>query len=159
VIVAGWTLEDLRAFHAVAPGVPLAYLFESIGAKDYPTGAELRTADTNILYMDYRGITAAETSAWHAQGLKVWAWTPADRTEWERLRTDGVDAIATNWTSSTCAGRPPVRPIHPPEATRCRALRQEDESAEWVREPCSVPQFLSCPGWPRGTGRTARGSC
>jgi len=99
VIVAGWTLADLRAFHAVAPGVPLAYLFESIGAKNYPTGAELQTADTHILYIDYRGITAAETSAWHAQGLQVWAWTPADRSQWERLRADGVDAIATNWTS------------------------------------------------------------
>jgi glycerophosphoryl diester phosphodiesterase len=99
VIVAGWTLADLRAFHAVAPGVPLAYLFESIGMNNYPTGAELLAADTHILYMDYRGITAAETSAWHAQGLQVWAWTPADRTQWERLRADGVTAIATNWTS------------------------------------------------------------
>jgi glycerophosphoryl diester phosphodiesterase len=99
VIVAGWTLADLKAFHAVAPDVPLAYLFESIGTNDYPTGAELLAADTHILYMDYRGITAAETSAWHAQGLQVWAWTPADRTQWERLRADGVDAIATNWTS------------------------------------------------------------
>ena len=97
VIVAGWTLEDLRAFHAVAPNVRLAYLFESIGAKNYPTGPELLTADTRILYMDYRGITAAETSAWHAQGLEVWAWTPAERSQWEQLRADGVDAIATNW--------------------------------------------------------------
>ena len=99
VIVAGWTLADLRAFHAVEPGVPLAYLFESIGAKTYPTGAQLETADTHILYVDYRGITAAETVAWHAQGLQIWAWTPAARPQWERLRTDGVDAIATNWTS------------------------------------------------------------
>ena len=97
VIVAGWTLADLRAFHAAAPSVQLAYLFESIGAKNYPTGAELRAADTHILYMDYRGITAANTSTWHAQGVKVWAWTPAERSQWEQLRTDGVDAIATNW--------------------------------------------------------------
>jgi glycerophosphoryl diester phosphodiesterase len=99
VIVAGWTLEDLRAFHTLAPGVPLAYLFESIGATNYPSGAELLATDTHILYMDYRGITAAETSAWHAQGVQVWAWTPADRVQWERLHADGVDAIATNWTS------------------------------------------------------------
>ena len=99
VIVAGWTLADLRAFHEVAPGVPLAYLFETIGAKNYPTGAELQAADTHILYVDYRGITAAETAAWHIQGLQVWAWTPADRQQWERLRADGVNAIATNWTS------------------------------------------------------------
>ena len=98
VIVAGWTLRDLNAFHAVAPNVSLAYLFETIGAKNYPTGAQLLTADTHILYVDYRGITASETSAWHAQGLQVWAWTPAARSQWAQLRTEGVDAIATNWT-------------------------------------------------------------
>jgi glycerophosphoryl diester phosphodiesterase len=100
VVVAGWTLADLRAFHAVAPYVTLAYLFETIGAAAYPTATELAAAGTRILYIDYRGITKAKTAAWHSAGLKVWAWTPALREQWDKLRTDGVDAIATNWSAA-----------------------------------------------------------
>ena len=100
VIIAGWTLADLRAFHAVAPNVALAYLFESIGAKNLPTAQELTAADTHILYLDYRGVTAAEVSSWRAQGLQIWAWTPAERTQWQELSGDGVQAIATNWSKN-----------------------------------------------------------
>lgn len=100
VVVAGWTLPDLRAFHAVEPYVTLAYLFETIGAAKYPTGAELAAAGTRILYVDYRGITKARTTAWHNAGVKVWAWTPAKRSQWQELRDDDVDAIATNWAAA-----------------------------------------------------------
>jgi glycerophosphoryl diester phosphodiesterase len=100
VVVAGWTLADLRAFHAVAPYVTLAYLFETIGAASDPTAAQLAAAGTRILYIDYRGITKAKTAAWHSAGLKVWAWTPALRSQWDHLHTDGVDAIATNWSAA-----------------------------------------------------------
>lgn len=98
VIVAGWTIRDLRALHADAPGVTLAFLAETIGAKAMPPTAELAAVDTHVLYIDYRGITAADTSSWHATRLKVWAWTPAASAQWRELRSDGVDAIATNWS-------------------------------------------------------------
>lgn len=106
VVVAGWTLADLRAFHRVAPYVTLAYLFETIGARSYPSAAELVAAGTRILYLDYRGVTRARTAAWHSSGVKVWAWTPATRTQWEQLRNDGVDAIATNWAAAYLAWAP-----------------------------------------------------
>ncbi|HET9169785.1 MAG TPA: glycerophosphodiester phosphodiesterase family protein [Actinospica sp.] len=98
VIVAGWTLADLRAFHAVAPNVGLASLVETIGTKNLPTARQILATGARILYVDYRGLTAAEVAAWRAAGLKVWAWTPAARGQWQRLRGDGVDAIATNWS-------------------------------------------------------------
>jgi glycerophosphoryl diester phosphodiesterase len=102
VVLAGWTLADLRAFHAVAPYVTLAYLFETIGAapSSYPTATELAAAGTRILYIDYRGVTKARTAAWHSAGLRVWAWTPSSSAQWEQLRADGVDAIATNWAAA-----------------------------------------------------------
>lgn len=115
VVVAGWTLADLHAFHAVAPYVTLAYLFETIGARSFPSAAELIGAGTRILYLDYRGITKARTTAWHDAGLKVWAWTPATRTQWARLRDDGVDAIATNWAAAYLAWAP--RPCAPGAAS------------------------------------------
>ena len=98
VIVAGWTLADLRAFHAAAPNVALAAAVETIGARYLPTAQQILATGAHILYVDYRGLTAHEVSAWHAAGLKVWAWTPADRAKWQQLRTDGVEAIATNWS-------------------------------------------------------------
>jgi len=99
VIVAGWTTEDLRAFHAIAPNVPLAYLVETIGMKNIPTARQILATGAHIIYVDFRGVTAPEVTTWRAAGLQVWTWTPADRTEWQRLRTDGVEAIATNWTT------------------------------------------------------------
>lgn len=98
VIVAGWTLPDLGAFHAIAPNVTLAYLFESIGAKKLPTAAQLYAVDTHILYLDYLGVTAVDVMLWRAQGLQIWAWTPSQRTQWQKLTGDGVEAIATNWS-------------------------------------------------------------
>jgi glycerophosphoryl diester phosphodiesterase len=97
VTVAGWTLADLRAFHAVAPNVALAYLLETIGTKNYPTAGQILAADAHILYVDYRGVTASKVASWNAAGLDVWAWTPASRPAWQKLGTDGVEAIATNW--------------------------------------------------------------
>jgi len=99
VIVAGWTLEDLKALHTLAPNIRLAYLFETIGARSTPTPHDLTAVGANILYVDYRGITASLTTTWHAAGIQVWAWTPAQRSQWSTLRTDDVDAVATNWAS------------------------------------------------------------
>ena len=97
VIVAGWTLEDLKTFHTLDPNIRLAYLFETIDARSTPTPHDLTAAGVGILYADYRGLTASLTAAWHAAGIQVWAWTPAQRTQWSALRTDEVDAVATNW--------------------------------------------------------------
>lgn len=100
VIVAGWTAADVRAFHAAAPNVAVAYLFETIGKKIYPTAAEVAATGAHILYIDFRGVTAAEVATWRAGGLKVWTWTPASPAQWARLRSDGVEAVATNWTTN-----------------------------------------------------------
>ena len=99
VTVAGWTLPDLHAFHAVAPNVPLAYLLETIGMKNNPTAQQIVAAGAHILYVDYRGVTAAKVTSWNAAGLDVWAWTPANRLAWQQLSTDRVEAIATNWAT------------------------------------------------------------
>jgi glycerophosphoryl diester phosphodiesterase len=99
VTVAGWTLSDLRAFHAVAPNVALAYLLETIGTKNYPATQQILAAGAHILYVDYRGVTASKVESWNAAGLDVWAWTPANRPAWQQLSTDRVEAIATNWAT------------------------------------------------------------
>jgi glycerophosphoryl diester phosphodiesterase len=108
--VAGWTLPDLAAFHAVAPRMPLAYLFETIGAPGYPAAAQLTAAGTHILYLDFRGVTAARVRRWHRNGLKVWVWTPSSRAQWQGMKADGVDAIATDWAQSYLAWAAPSRP-------------------------------------------------
>jgi len=110
VIVAGWTLPDLAAFHAVAPRTPLAYLFETIGAPGYPTAAQLTAAGARILYIDFRGVTAARVRQWHREGLKVWVWTPSSRAQWQEIRADGVDAIATDRGRAYLAWAAPKQP-------------------------------------------------
>lgn len=110
VIVAGWTPADLAAFHAADPRAPLAYLFETIGARGYPSPAQMKAVGARIVYIDYRGVTAARVAAWHREGLKVWVWTPSSRVQWEQLRTDGVDAIATNWALAYLAWAAPSQP-------------------------------------------------
>lgn len=103
VIVAGWTLPDLAAFHAVDPGAPLAFLFETIGASGYPSAAQLAAAGAKILYIDFHGVTAERVAQWHRQGLQVWVWTPSTRAQWQRMKADGVDAIATDWAQTYLA--------------------------------------------------------
>lgn len=100
VIVAGWTLADLRALHAAAPNIEQAYLYETIGAKTLPTAHQITAAGAHILYIDFRSLNAAEITAWRDAGLRVWTWTPGERTQWQKLRTDGVEAIATNWATN-----------------------------------------------------------
>lgn len=110
VVVAGWTLADLAAFHAVDPRTPLAYLFETIGAHGYPVAAQLTDAGARILYIDFHGVTAARVRLWHRSGLKVWVWTPSSRAQWREMKADGVDAIATDWAQSYLAWAAPSRP-------------------------------------------------
>ena len=110
VIVAGWTLPDLAAFHTDDPHATLAYLFETIGADRYPDAAQIERVGARILYVDYRGVTAPLVTQWHRQGLKVWVWTPAAPAQWQRMRADGVDAIATDWAQAYLTWALPSRP-------------------------------------------------
>lgn len=110
VIVAGWTLADLAAFHALDPRASLAYLFETIGASGYPTAAQLTAAGARILYIDFRGVTASRVRRWHRDGLKVWVWTPSSRAQWQGIKADGVDAIATDRGQAYLAWAAPARP-------------------------------------------------
>jgi len=93
VIVAGWTQDDLLAFHAIDPPVRTAYLQN---AGDPPADSIL-SAGARILYIEYTAVTAARVAAWHHAGITVWAWTPPAAADWAALSRDRVDAIATNW--------------------------------------------------------------
>ncbi|MBR7835860.1 hypothetical protein KDL01_21480 [Actinospica durhamensis] len=110
IIVAGWTLPDLAAFHAADPHATLAYLFETVGARRYPQAAQIERVGARILYVDYRGVSAPLVTQWHRQGLKVWVWTPAGPAPWQRMRADGVDAIATDWAQAYLTWALPSRP-------------------------------------------------
>ena len=99
-VVGGWNAADVQAFAAVAPGVRTALIQEALSLASAPAAGQVSASGARILYIDYRGITAAAVAAYHQAGLSVWAWTPANPPEWSALRTAGVDAIATNWVPS-----------------------------------------------------------
>jgi glycerophosphoryl diester phosphodiesterase len=94
VIVAGWTAEDVLAFEDADHGVRTALLAEE---PSDPSAHEVKAAGTNVLYIDYRLVTAARMAAWRKGGVTVWAWTPPFSYQWARLKGLGVDAVATNW--------------------------------------------------------------
>ena len=99
-VVGGWSAADVRAFAAAAPGVRTALIVEALNAPAAPAAAQVAASGAHILYIDFRGVTAASVAAYHQAGLSVWAWTPAFPPDWTALRTAGVDAIATNWVPS-----------------------------------------------------------
>jgi glycerophosphoryl diester phosphodiesterase len=109
VVVGGWAADDVRAFSTTAPGIRTAFIQES----GNPTAASIRATGARILYIDYAQLTAAQVTAWHAGGLAVWAWTPAYPDQWTRLRTLGVDAIATNWLASYTSWARPCPAVLP----------------------------------------------
>ena len=96
IVVGGWSADDVSAFSASAPGIRTAYIQES----GNPSAASIRAAGASILYIDFAKLTPSQVAAWHRGGITVWAWTPAHASQWARLRTMGVDAIATNWVGS-----------------------------------------------------------
>jgi glycerophosphoryl diester phosphodiesterase len=94
VIVAGWTAQDVRAFEDADHGVRTALLAEE---PSDPSAHEVKAAGTNVLYIDYRLVTAARMAAWRKGGVTVWAWTPPFSYQWAKLKGLGVAAVATNW--------------------------------------------------------------
>lgn len=99
-VVGGWTAADVRAFASAAPGVRTALIQEALSPSAAPAATTVAASGAHILYVDFRGVTAAAVAAYHQAGLSVWAWTPAFPQQWTALRTAGVDAIATNWVPS-----------------------------------------------------------
>lgn len=99
-VVGGWSAADVHAFAAAAPGVRTALIQEALSPMSAPAAGQLSASGVHILYIDYRGVTAASVAAYHQAGLSVWAWTPAFPQDWSALRAAGVDAIATNWVPS-----------------------------------------------------------
>ena len=99
-VVGGWSAADVRAFAAAAPDVRTALIEEALSATAAPPAAQVAASGAHILYIDYRGVTAASVAAYHQAGLSVWVWTPARPPDWTALRAAGVDAIATNWVPS-----------------------------------------------------------
>jgi glycerophosphoryl diester phosphodiesterase len=99
-VVGGWSAADVRAFAAAAPGVRTALIQEALSPASAPAAGAISASGTRILYIDYRGVTAASVAAYHQAGLSVWVWTPAFPPQWSALRAAGVDAVATNWVPS-----------------------------------------------------------
>jgi glycerophosphoryl diester phosphodiesterase len=99
-VVGGWNAQDLRAFAAADPGVRTALIQEALTPEAAPAAGAVIASGAHLLYIDYLGVTASAVASWHKVGLKVWAWTPAYPSYWTSLRSDGVDAIATNWVPS-----------------------------------------------------------
>lgn len=87
---------DYRILHAMrelAPEIRLAALVEH-GREDFPSIA--RDAGAEIVAPQHVLVTPAQVEAAHRKGLRVVAWTPNSRGNWQRLLRAGVDGIITD---------------------------------------------------------------
>jgi glycerophosphoryl diester phosphodiesterase len=94
LIVRSFDHAILRAFHAIAPEIPLAALIESSVTADWTTLAT--NAGASIISPHYSVVTRERIDRAHAAGTKVSVWTVNRPEDWARLAEMGVDTIITN---------------------------------------------------------------
>lgn len=93
VIVQSFDFRILHAMRELAPGIPRAALVEH-GREDFPSIA--REAGAGIVAPQHVLVTPAQVEAAHRKGLRVIAWTPNSRGNWQRMMRAGVDGIITD---------------------------------------------------------------
>ncbi len=93
VIVQSFDFRILHAMRDLAPEIRRAALVEH-GREDFPSIA--RDAQAEIVAPQHVLITPAQVEAAHRKGLRVIAWTPNSRGNWQRLLRIGVDGIITD---------------------------------------------------------------
>jgi glycerophosphoryl diester phosphodiesterase len=95
LIVRSFDHDILRAFHEVAPEIPLAALITSDPRfNDWVSVA--RAAHAAILSPHYSTVTAERVARAHKAGILVSTWTVNESSDWGRLADIGVDTIITD---------------------------------------------------------------
>jgi glycerophosphoryl diester phosphodiesterase len=93
VLVRSFDHAILRAFHGLAPEIPLAALID-YSSDEWPAIA--RDAHAAIISPHHSTVTAERVARAHEAGIRVSVWTANDPRDWDRLAALRVDAIITD---------------------------------------------------------------
>ncbi len=90
VVVSSFDHIALWQLHAIAPHLPIGFLFEP----DAPSPP--RTLGGSSIHPPHARCTPEAVAAWHALGLAVHAWTVDDPDRLRALAAAGVDGVFAN---------------------------------------------------------------
>jgi glycerophosphoryl diester phosphodiesterase len=96
VLVASFNPITLAELRLLAPRVPVALLFHARQRPWMRAARARRLVRPAALHPEHVLVDAAAVARWHAEGLRVNAWTVDDPAELRRLRAAGVDGVITN---------------------------------------------------------------
>ncbi|MBZ0238678.1 MAG: hypothetical protein K8M05_40585, partial [Deltaproteobacteria bacterium] len=99
VVVSSFDPAALWQLHAVAPHLPLAYLFEARLPRALRSAAAAMLVGASAVHPEHVLCTPAQVAAWRARGLAVNAWTVDDPARLRALaafalsRAHGADGV------------------------------------------------------------------
>ena len=96
VVVSSFDPAALWQLHAVAPHLPLAYLFEARLPRALRSAAAAMLVGASAVHPEHVLCTPAQVAAWRARGLAVNAWTVDDPARLRALAAAGVDGVFAN---------------------------------------------------------------
>jgi glycerophosphoryl diester phosphodiesterase len=94
LVVQSFDWEFLEQMHNLEPRQPLGALGEKEITEQKLAG--LASTGAAVVAWQHDQLTAASIADLHGRGYKVWAWTPDEPADWDRLVSAGIDGIITN---------------------------------------------------------------
>lgn len=96
VVVSSFDPAALWQLHAVAPHLPLAFLFEAKLPRALRSAAAAMLVGASAVHPEHVLCTPAQVAAWRARGLAVNTWTVDDPARLRELAAAGVDGVFAN---------------------------------------------------------------
>ncbi len=96
VVVSSFDPAALWQLHAVAPHLPLAFLFEAKLPRALRSAAAAMLVGASAVHPEHVLCTPAQVATWRARGLAVNTWTVDDPARLRELAAAGVDGVFAN---------------------------------------------------------------
>ena len=93
-IISSFDWQELRAFRAVNPSVPIAVLTEGDPLEAIPIAKELKAEAINP---HFKKLTRENVNALKESGFKIYTWTVNEPQDITVIKRHGVDGIITNY--------------------------------------------------------------
>jgi glycerophosphoryl diester phosphodiesterase len=96
VLISSFDPSALWQLHAVAPELPLAYLFQAGTPGILRSWGAAALVGASAVHPEHALCTPAQVAAWRSRGLAVNTWTVDDPARLRQLAAAGVDGVFAN---------------------------------------------------------------